>query len=402
MRSPTFTPAPVSGRPRLVAAALACALYLQLGWVVLLVPSLVLRLESGFRQSDAGFGFLYFAWWSAYALGALAGGWVTERIGRRPVLVLSFLAGGLLLLAQGAVTDWWVFLLLGIPRSFGSGAVDSGGTALMLDLYPEGRGRALNTAHFFFAVGATAAPFVVGALDGAGVAWQALMTASGVALVLVGLAAAITPMPDGRHHRMAAAPAVSAAPAVAAQRPERRLAFRLPILALALAIGCYIGTETGVSSWLVRFFADAPLVVATGALGLFWGGLMLGRLASAAFSDRFNHLTLAIGAAVLAGCSLAVAVLMPVLPVSVALFGVVGFACGPVYPLIMALAGERYPDRAAAVSGVLTSASVIGSVVVPPLMGFLSAAVGMEALMLATAAMSAACAGALVLNGRLK
>jgi fucose permease len=129
---------------------------------------------------------------------------------------------------------------------------------------------------------------------------------------------------------------------------------------------------------------------------------MLGRLASAAFSDRFNHLTLAIGAAALAGSSLAVAVLMPELPVSVALFGVVGFACGPIFPLIMALAGERYPDRAAAVSGILTGASVIGSIVVPPLMGFLSEAVGMQALMLAAAAMSAACAGALILNGRLK
>ena len=90
---------------------------------------------------------------------------------------------------------------------------------------------------------------------------------------------------------------------------------------------------------------------------------MLGRLASTVLSDRFNHLHLAIGAAVLAGTALAVAVLMPVLPVSVALFAVVGFACGPIFPLIMALAGERYPDRAAA---------------------------------------SAACAGPLVLTGRLK
>ena len=390
--------APGFGRARLAAAILACALYLQLGWVVILVPALVIRLEASFGQSDAGFGFLYFAWWSSYTVGALAGGWATERIGRRPVLVLSFLAGGVLLLLQGVVAEWWVFLLLGIPRSFGSGAVDAGGTALMLDLYPESRGRALNAVHLFFAVGATAAPFVVGALDGAGVAWQALMTGSGVALLLVAGASAVVPMPDGRHRRTVAA----ADPAVTAPPRERRLWLRPPILALGLAIGCYIGTEMGVSSWLVRFLADAPLVVATGALGLFWGGLMLGRLASAAFSDRFNHLTLAIGAAVLAGTSLAAAVLMPVLPVSVALFGVVGFACGPVFPLIMALAGERYPDRAAAVAGILTGASVIGSIVVPPLMGFMSEAVGMPALLLATAAASAACAGALILVGRLR
>ena len=383
-------------RSRLPAALLAGILYLQLGWVVLLAPALVLRLEAGYGQSDAGFGLLYLVWWTAYAIGALAGGWATERVGRRPVLVGAFAVGGLCLLAQGFSTQWWVFVLLGVPRSVGSGAVDSGGSALMLDLYPEGRGRALNAVHLFFAVGATAAPFVVGALDGAGVAWQTLMTASGAALLVIAAVAAVTPMPEGRHHRAAPLAGVSAP----AGLRERRLWLRTPILALGLAIGCYVGTEMGVSSWLVRFLADAPVAASTGALGLFWAGLMLGRLTSAAFSDRFDHLALAVGAAVVAGVSLTAAIIVPELGVSVALFGVVGFACGPIYPLIMALAGERYPDRAAAVAGILTGASVVGSVVVPPVMGFLSAAVGMTAVMLGAATASAACAVALITSAR--
>ena len=58
--------------------------------------------------------------------------------------------------------------------------------------------------------------------------------------------------------------------------------------------------------------------------------------------------------ALVAAISLVAAVLVPSLPASIVLFGVVGFAFGPVYPLIMAVGGDRFPTRSAAVSGFLS------------------------------------------------
>jgi fucose permease len=59
------------------------------------------------------------------------------------------------------------------------------------------------------------------------------------------------------------------------------------------------------------------------------------------------------------------------LPLSIAAFAAAGVASGPVFPMIVAIGGERYPERSAAVGGSLTGMAVIGSVVYPPTMGFL-------------------------------
>src|SRR5207244_11665101 len=80
-----------------------------------------------------------------------------------------------------------------------------------------------------------------------------------------------------------------------------------------------------------------------------------------------------------------------------ALFALAGFASGPVFPMIIAIGGERYPDRSAAVSGFLTGAAVIGSTTYPPIMGFLSVSVVLTVAMVGNVILGLACAGALVL-----
>ena len=142
------------------------------------------------------------------------------------------------------------------------------------------------------------------------------------------------------------------------------------------------------------------LTDATAALALYWGALSLGRLASAAWSDRFDHARLAAIAAIASGIALVGAVAVPSLPVSILLFGVVGFAFGPIYPLIMAVAGDRYPTRAAAVSGLLAGCAVIGGVVYPPLMGFMSVTVGLGPAMTGAGILALASGIALVLVAR--
>ena len=98
--------------------------------------------------------------------------------------------------------------------------------------------------------------------------------------------------------------------------------------------------------------------------------------------------------------ALVAAVVVPSLPASIVLFGVVGFAFGPVYPLIMAVGGDRYPARAAAVSGFLSGCAVIGAIVYPPLMGFVSVGAGLGAAMAGAAGLALACAIVLGLFSR--
>jgi fucose permease len=284
------------------------------------------------------------------------------------------------------IPSWTVFLVAAVPRGLGSGAIDAGVNGMFLDLYPDARGRALNIVHLFFALGALASPLAVGFLVDAGFSWQQVLLGSGVAMLPLTALFVLVEVPSGRRHRAAVGDAVGGV----------RVPVVLPLLALALAIGCYVAAEVGVSNWLVRFLDPAPLAVATAALSLFWGGLTLGRLVSARIADRFDHVHFTIAFAVASSVAVVAAVFVPSLPLSIALFAFVGFAYGPIYPMIMAIGGERYPDRSAAVSGFLGATSVAGSVVYPPVMGFLSVAVGLTAAMLGTAVLGFASVAALL------
>jgi fucose permease len=278
-----------------------------------------------------------------------------------------------------------------VPVGLGGGAVDGGVNGLFLDLFRAERGRAMNLLHLFFSLGALSAPLAVGMAVGAGIAWQAILFGSGIAALPVALLFAVVRTPSGRLARTGDPPEASA---------TVRSRLSTPLLLLAFAIACYVASEVGVSSWLVRFLEPAPLQVATGALSLFWAGLTLGRLAGARLADRFDHLRFTIGAVGLMSVALVGAILVPPMPVSIALFGLAGFMSGPVFPMIIALGGERYPDRSAAVSGFLAGCAVAGAVIYPPVMGFLSVSFGLTVAMLGNVVLGLVCLVALALVGR--
>lgn len=369
--------------------------FVLVGWTGLLVPSLIRSIKEAFAQTDAGIGIFYFVYAVSYATGSFAGGMLTERLGRRTVLTLAAAAHGVGFVLLALAPAWAIFLLAAVPGGLGGGAIDGGGNGLILDLYRSGRGRALNLLHLFFSVGALSAPVVTGRLVEGGVAWDSVLLGSGIAAVVVAALFAGVTMPHGRRESVA-----SASTAVGERTTSGLARLGAPLILLAVAISCYVAAEIGVSNWLVRFLEPAPLSTATLALSLFWAGLALGRLAAARLADRFDHVAFAMTAAGATAVVLVGAILVPSLPVSIALFGLTGFVTGPIFPMIVAIGGDRYPERSAAVSGFLSGAAVIGSIVYPPVMGFLSVTVGLTVAMLGNAVLCLAAVGALALVAR--
>jgi fucose permease len=376
------------------AGILGCLTLLAIGWTGLLIPSLIRSIKVSFDQTDAGIGLVYLLYSIFYATGSFGGGPATERVGRRTVLAGAALVHGAGIASLGLAPSWPAFLLATIPAGIGAGALDGGSNGLFLDLYRSGRGRAMNVLHLFFSLGALSAPLVVGALVDAGVPWQPIVVATGVAFVPLVLAYLVVPMPAGRR-RVAEAAGLDKTGAA----PTRR-SLTGPLVLLGIAIACYVAAEVGVSNWLVRFLEPAPLTTATLALSLYWAGIAVGRLVSSAISDRFDHRRFTIACATAMAAAIAAAVLVPSLPASIALFGVAGVASGPVFPMIVALGGERFPERSAAVGGLLTGVAVVGGLIYPPLMGLLSVTIGLTMAMLGNVLLALATAGALVAFGR--
>jgi fucose permease len=377
----------VSSR-RVVVAAYAS--FVLIGWSSLLAPSLIRDIKGEFGQTDAGFGLLYFVASFFFAAGAFLSGALAGRIGRRTILAAAALALATGLAAEGLAPTWPI-LLAGVAfAGFGGGTIDAGVNSVVMDLSASGRGSALNRLHLFYSVGALGAPIVMGMLLDAGLAWRLPMLVSAVAaLLLVAPLRSVGAVP--------ARPRAVAADLVAGRSgPD----FRLPLAALGIAITCYVATELGVSNWAVEFLSDEPISVATLALGLFWLGHAGGRLIAIRVADRFPPVAFTVACVFFAAGALIAAVVGPGGGLRLALFAAVGLGLGPVYPMIMAVAGSLYPHRAAAVSGLLTSAGVAGAVVYPPLMGLASETVGLGAGMLGAAVLAMASGIAVIAAGR--
>lgn len=380
----------LSSRP-LAAGVLGALAFILIGWCGLLIPSLIRSVKVAFGETDAGIGVFYLLFGSAYACGSLAGGLATERLGRRTVLAAgaAILAGGLVTLATAP--SWPLFLAGALPMGLGIGVVDGGVNGLFLDLFRSGRGRALNLLHVFFSLGAFGAPLVIGRLVDGGTPWQSILMGTALVAVPIALLFAIVAMPGGRRPGL---------PRPAADASVRVGRLAAPLALLAAAIGLYVASSGGVSNWMVRFLEPAPLEVATTTLALYWAGLTLGRLVGARIADRFEHVRFTTLALAGMTAALLAAILAPSLPLSMGLFALAGFASGPIYPMIIAIGGERYPDRSAAVGGLLSGAAVAGTIIYPPLMGLMSVTVGLTVAMLGTVLLLVAAAGALALVGR--
>ena len=279
----------------------------------------------------------------------------------------------------------------------GAGIIDAGVNALFMDLY-AGRAAMLNRLHLFFALGALTVPLVVGLSVGWGAPWQAVAIASAVAAapLAVLLGTRRLPPTHPRVERRRPPPRRRAD-----ARPGDRRRVPLPLVVLAIAIGCYVAMELGVSSWLVRYLDEAPLEVATLALSLFWASLALGRLVSSFIVDRMGAVAFATTWSAACGVAILAAINVPSVPLAVLCFAIAGFAAGPVYPMIMAIGGSLYPGRASMVSSVLASAAVVGSIVYPPLMGVVSEAAGLWVSMLGAALFAFAAAGCIWAAARL-
>jgi len=372
------------------------AAFLLLGWTVLLVPSLIREVQRSFDQSDGGMGFAYFVNAVVYVTGTVSVGVLAGRLPRRLLLAAgpALIAVGLLLIA--AAGDWAAFLVGFLVMGMGAGIVDAGVNALFMDLY-VGRAAMLNRLHVFFAVGALTVPLVVGLSVGWGAPWQVVALASAAAAAPLAILLGTRRLPPTHPHVEAA----SAAQGSGERSPADRRRIPLPLVVLAIAIGCYVAMELGVSSWLVRYLDDAPLEVATLALSLFWASLALGRLVSSFIVDRMGAVAFATTWSAACGVAILAAINVPSLPLAIACFAIAGFAAGPVYPMIMAIGGSLYPGRASMVSSMLASAAIVGSIVYPPLMGVVSEAAGMWFSMLGAALFAFAAAGCIWCAARL-
>ncbi|MDP8972756.1 MAG: MFS transporter [Actinomycetota bacterium] len=316
-------------------------------------------------------------------------GWTTDRLGRRPFLVLSGGAFGAGVAALAAAGNYASLLVALAILYAASGLYDVGINTAAVDLERAAGRRIMAGLHATFSADGVAGALSAGALLSAGVGFRYVYLAVLAPLAVVILAAAITRFPtytelsgDG-------------------EKTGRFGLYRSsPLLLVAFIATLGLLSEGEMEHWsgiYLRQNLELPALLGASGVAVFHTAMAAGRLGAAWTVAHFGNRRTLLGAGLLAavGMSLALATLEPLLVV--AGFLVVGIALSAVVPMAISVAGDLAPGRAGGAISVVTILGYGGFLLGPVLVGGLAELLGLR-VALGTIAVAGALIFALALR----
>jgi fucose permease len=146
----------------------------------------------------------------------------------------------------------------------------------------------------------------------------------------------------------------------------------------------YTGVEAMAGQWAYSLFTEGRAFSPTGAgiaVGAYWASLTLGRIVSGVLASRVSPALILRGSvALLPVFSLLIAATRSPVPGFLAL-GLLGFAGGPVFPLLIAGTPERVgAAHGPNAVGIQVAAACLGTAALPAAAGVLARALGIEAI----------------------
>lgn len=342
-------------------------------------------------------------------LAYLVGGPIIDRVGKKfalafgAVLVIVSLAGFALIVTKLSAGTALLFIFsCSLVLGLGANAIVAAGHALVADVAAHWRNAALNILDIFFGLGLAALPLVVQAIQqrgGLALVFWALAGAAGVLLVLV----AVPRFPKPAH------------PESITFSEAGELLRKPSFWFLAIALFMYVGAEVSVAKWVVTFMERDPRILTAHGLSvtqlqqlthaspdvlngfyerdlvgkgiasyalttfsIFAGALLVGRLISSFLLGvlRVNSFVLlAIGSVI---TTVALAISFTAGTPSLVRLGMIaaGLGMGPIFPTSVGLASVMTPRIAGTAMSLVMGIGFAGLLIIPPGVGYVSAAAG--------------------------
>jgi DHA1 family chloramphenicol resistance protein-like MFS transporter len=330
---------------------------------------------------------------SALAMGLLVGtigaGPLYDRLPRRPVFVATILVTATALFGFGSDLGFREALFRFAWVGLGAGAYDTLFIAAIADRYGERSAKPMSLLHTGTAIGAIIGPLLVAAIAAR---WHWTHSFHAIGIVHLALAAVCTRIRLPEHTR-------SARPATANPHP----ALSIAITPFVVVVFAYLGLETALVVFAIPYASDAlSLDVIRGqtAISAMWFGLLTGRLGAFLLRGNIDG-RLLIGSGLLGCAAIAIGAAVGASQIEI-LYFCVGFLLGPVFPVAIALAGQRFPNSLGSVVGLSVGLGSTGCFVVPWLTGALGDQEGIVFAIRCTSvwALVIALGGAMILRGR--
>jgi len=349
--------------------------YLFIGTATVLVPTLMPFITNEFSATGltlATIGLIVPAGAAGGIVGTLLAGVGSDVLGRRRLVWLAALLLAVALALAAGATRWVLFVLGVILVSVAQGALSTGINAMIADAGRTARARALNLLHGVYGVGAAVSPLIIGSLIGGGLLWRWVLGGTG----LLWLAYSLVVHQFYRAERLdAPGGTVTVQPLNLGMLRER------PFLALFLIAFVYNGVAVSLLSWIAVFTQESAgfsTFVSVSMISVFYVALTTGRFVCAAVAERLGYagtlLLLAFG--ITLTYPLVVLGSQP-LVVGVGVF-LTGLTLSGLFPTALADGARRYPEQTGIVTGTLSVALTLGSLVPPLWTGVVAGMAGLQ------------------------
>ena len=216
--------------------------YFLIGFISIILATTLSYMIEDFGLTLATAGAAY----STRAVGTLAGvflgGILSDKLGRKPLIVVGCLLQGAAMAAIAASNSWiWVLLFFAVAGMAG-GFVNSSLNALVAEIHTRRRGAAMNILHGIYGIGSLIGPLAVG-LVLMHYGWRTAFYAAAALWLLYMLIAIPLPYPSA--HRT--------------QRKAETLAFGIsyskPILMMLILVSLSIRVANG-CRWINTYLVD--------------------------------------------------------------------------------------------------------------------------------------------------
>ncbi len=297
----------------------------------------------------------------------LAGGYVLYRFSPRSVLV-----PGLILMAVGLVltistSSLNVALVAMLLVGIGAGLLNLGANVAIAALYESNASAVLAALHTFFGLGLFGGPLIAELVLRQPENWRTAYLVPAAASLALAAAFALIHMDSPRRAEAGSSDHVNA----------RRAIRWLPLMPLTLLLFTYNGAGNGIGDWIATHLQTVARATPDNAAqyaALYGLALTAGRAISIVALSRFGNMRVMAAAIGISMVGAALILLAGAQTGAVAVgVALVGLGFSPVYPTVIAIAGQQQPENRGAVTGIVAGIASLGGIVVPVVQGWVGA-----------------------------
>ena len=296
---------------------------------------------------------------------------LTRKIGTRVVTVVSVFLTAIALFGFSFSTKFWMLIVFAVPYGLGAGAIDA---ALNNYIALHYTSRHMSWLHCFWGVGTIISPFVMGyALTGS--TWHNGYRIVGYIQIGIALLLLATLPIWKKVNRAGEEEKTHRSVGLIGALKIKGVPFML------IGFFAYCAAEATAMGWASTYFAevkDIPAERAAQFASLFFIGITVSRFISGFVSDKLgDRKMIIIGACVLVGGIIMLAIPINSYALAIAAFVTIGFGCGPIYPSIIHSTPDNFgAENSGAIIGIQMASAYVGSTFMPPLFGLRGNTVG--------------------------